>query len=166
MPIAVGLMVASFGVGMGVHPLQVAAQTRSLSTLTQVYDLLREEFIDRKVDDSKLEYADIRGMLESLDDPYTRFMEPKAFQSMQDERTGSFYGIGIQIGINKDKRLSVIAPLEDTPAMKAGLKSGDLIVEIDGKPTKTMAINFLKKIQESIVIKCYRAADPGATQPA
>ncbi|MEB3186366.1 MAG: S41 family peptidase [bacterium] len=139
-PVVLGLVVAAFGAGSAVHPLQVAAQTRTLPTLTQVYDLLREEFIDRKVDDSKLEYAAIRGMLESLDDPYTRFMEPKAFQSMQDERSGAFFGIGIQIGMNKDKHLSVIAPLEDTPAAKAGLKSGDLIVEIDGKPTKTMAI--------------------------
>jgi carboxyl-terminal processing protease len=138
--VVLGLMAASFGVGMGVHPLKVAAETRSFSTFMQVYDLVRNEYIDSKVDDTKIEYGAIRGMLESLDDPYTRFMEPKVFSSMQDERHGSFYGIGIQIGMNKEKQLSVIAPLEDTPAEKAGLKSGDRIVEIDGKPTKTMAI--------------------------
>lgn len=138
--VVVGLMAASFGVGMGVHPLQVAAETRSFSTFLQVYDLVRQEFIENKLDDSKLEYGAIRGLLESLDDPYTRFMDPKAFHSMQDERHGSFFGIGIQIGPNKDKHLSVIAPIEDTPAYRAGLKSGDLILEIDGKPTKSMAI--------------------------
>lgn len=135
-----GLMAASFGIGMVVHPLQVAAETRSFSTFLQVYDLVRNEYLDSKLDDSKLEYGAIRGMLESLDDPYTRFMEPKVFRSMQDERQGSFFGIGIQIGMNKDKQLSVIAPLEETPAARAGLKSGDQIIEIDGKSTKNMAI--------------------------
>ncbi|HEY9855713.1 MAG TPA: S41 family peptidase [Stenomitos sp.] len=138
--VVVGLMAASFGIGMVAHPLQVAAETRSFSTFLQVYDLVRNEFLDAKVDENKLEYGAIRGMLESLDDPYTRFMEPKVFRSMQDERQGSFFGIGIQIGMNKDKQLSVIAPLEETPAARAGLKSGDQIVEIDGKPTKNMAI--------------------------
>ncbi len=135
-----GLMAASFGIGMVAHPLQVAAETRSFSTFLQVYDLVRNEYLESKLDDSKLEYGAIRGMLESLDDPYTRFMEPKVFRSMQDERQGSFFGIGIQIGMNKDKQLSVIAPLEETPAARAGLKSNDQIIEIDGKSTKNMAI--------------------------
>lgn len=135
-----GLMAASFGIGMVAHPLQVAAETRSFSTFLQVYDLVRNEYLESKVDASKLEYGAIRGMLDSLDDPYTRFMEPKVFRSMQDERQGSFFGIGIQIGMNKDKHLSVISPLEETPAARAGLKSGDQIVEIDGKATKNMAI--------------------------
>ncbi|MBO9540045.1 S41 family peptidase [bacterium] len=138
--VVMGLMAASFGIGMGVHPLKVAAETHSFSTFRQVYDLVKSEFIDGKVQENKLEYGAIRGLLESLDDPYTRFMEPKVFKSMQDERHGSFFGIGIQIGMNKDKHLSVIAPIEDTPAAKAGLKSGDHIVEIDGKTTKSMAI--------------------------
>lgn len=138
--VVMGLMAASFGIGMGVHPLKVAAETRSFSTFLQVYDLVKSEFIDGKVQENKLEYGAIRGLLESLDDPYTRFMEPKVFKSMQDERHGSFFGIGIQIGMNKDKQLSVIAPIEETPAAKAGLKSGDHIIEIDGKTTKAMAI--------------------------
>jgi C-terminal peptidase prc len=94
--------------------------------------------VESKVKDTDLVYGAIRGMLASLDDPYTRFMDPKAFQGMQDERSGSFGGIGIQIGI-KDKQLTVIAPIEDTPAYKAGLKAGDRIMAIDGKPTKDMA---------------------------
>ncbi len=134
-----GIMAGSFGVGMGVTPLKVAAETRSVSTFLHVYDLVRNEFIDRGVNDSKLEYGAIRGMLDTLDDPYTRFMEPKVFRSMQEERHGSFSGIGIQIGI-RDKKLTVIAPIEDTPAWRAGLKSGDHILEVDGKPTKEMAI--------------------------
>lgn len=137
--LVVGLMAASFGVGMGVTPLKVAAETRSFSTFLQVYDLIRNEFIDRSLEDPKLEYGAIRGMLDTLDDPYTRFMEPKVFRSMQEERHGSFSGIGIQIGL-REKKLTVIAPIEDTPAYRAGLKSGDHIAEVDGKSTKDMAI--------------------------
>lgn len=135
----VGLMAGSFGVGMGVTPLKVAAETRTVSTFLHVYDLVRNEFIDRTLDQHKLEYGAIRGMLDTLEDPYTRFMEPKVFRSMQEERHGSFSGIGIQIGI-RDKKLTVIAPIEDTPAYRAGLKSGDHILEVDGKNTKDMAI--------------------------
>ncbi len=135
----VGLMAGSFGVGMGVTPLKVAAETRTVSTFLHVYDLVRNEFIDRGVDGHKLEYGAIRGMLDTLEDPYTRFMEPKVFRSMQEERHGSFSGIGIQIG-QRDKKLTVIAPIEDTPAYRAGLRSGDHILEVDGKNTKDMAI--------------------------
>ncbi|HEY9765452.1 MAG TPA: S41 family peptidase [Chroococcales cyanobacterium] len=140
--LVVALMVASFGVGMGVGPLKVAAETRNFTTFLQVFNLIKSEFINpnhAKTDDSNLEYGAIRGMLESLNDPYTRFMDPKAFKGMQEERQGSFSGIGIQIGM-KDKHLTVVTPIEDTPAAKAGLHSGDRIDEIDGKPTKDMAI--------------------------
>ncbi|MNR86224.1 Carboxy-terminal processing protease CtpA precursor [compost metagenome] len=137
--VVLALMAGSFGVGMGVQPLQVAAQTRSFSTFLQVYDLVKSEFLDAKVEESKLEYGAIRGMLDSLEDPYTRFMEPKSFKSMQEERHGAFGGIGIQIGM-RDKHLAVISPMEDTPAYKAGLRAGDHIMEVDGKSTKDMAI--------------------------
>ncbi len=132
------LMLGSYGLGVCTTPLKVKAESTSFATFLQVYDLLKNEYVERDLKDNSLVYGAIRGMLGSLDDPYTRFMDPKAFQSMQDERQGSFGGIGIQIGI-KDGRLSVIAPMEGTPAFKAGLKAGDHIMEIDGKPTKDMA---------------------------
>jgi carboxyl-terminal processing protease len=133
-----GLMVGSFALGVGVSPLKVKAETTGFATFLQVYDLVKGEYVEPKVDDTQLDYGAIRGMLASLNDPYTRFMDPKAFQGMHDERSGSFGGIGIQIGI-KDKQLTVIAPIEDTPAFKAGLKAGDAILAIDGKLTKDMA---------------------------
>lgn len=133
------LMAGSFGLGVGVSPLKVKAETTSFSTFLNVYDLLKSEYVESNLNDTKLIYGAIRGMLASLDDPYTRFMDPKAYSGMQEERAGSFSGIGIQIGM-KNKQLSVIAPMEGTPAAKAGLKAEDAILEIDGKPTKEMAI--------------------------
>jgi carboxyl-terminal processing protease len=134
------LMAGSFALGVGTSPLKVKAETTSFATFLQVYDLLKSEYVESNVKDTDLIYGAIRGMLGSLDDPYTRFMDPKAFQGMQDERAGSFSGIGIQIGMNKEKQLSVIAPIEGTPAFKAGLLAEDLILEINGKSTKDMAI--------------------------
>lgn len=135
-----GLMAGSFGVGMGVDPLKVAAETRNFSTFLQVYDLLRSEFLDTHLlNQNKLEYGAINGMLATLHDPYTRFMDPKVFKGMQDERDGEFSGIGIQIGM-RDDVLTVISPIAGTPAFKAGLKPGDHILAVDGKPTKDMGI--------------------------
>ncbi len=132
------LMIGSYGLGVCTVPLKVAAETTSFSTFLQVYDLLKSEYVNAQVKDNELVYGAIKGMLGSLDDPYTRFMDPKAFQAMQEERSGSFGGIGIQIGM-KDNKLTVIAPLEGTPAFRAGLKAGDHILEIDGKATRDMA---------------------------
>lgn len=133
------LMAGSFALGVGTSPLKVKAETASFATFLQVYDLVKSEYLESEVKDTELVYGAIRGMLTSLDDPYTRFMDPKAFKGMQDERQGSFSGIGIQIGM-KDKQLSVISPIEGTPAHRAGLQAGDAIIEVDGKPTKDMAI--------------------------
>lgn len=133
------LMAGSFGLGVGVSPLKVKAETTSFATFLNVYDLLKSEYVESNLNDTTLIYGAIRGMLGSLEDPYTRFMDPKAYSGMQEERAGAFSGVGIQIGM-KGKQLSVIAPIEGTPAFRAGLKSGEAILAIDGKSTKDMAI--------------------------
>lgn len=138
--VVAALMAGSFGLGVGVSPVTVKAETSGFATFLQVYDLLKTEYVESGLQDDKLVYGAIRGMLATLDDPYTRFMDPKAFQGMQEERQGSFSGVGIQLGMNKAKQLSVVAPIEGTPAFKAGLKAEDAILAIDGKSTKDMAI--------------------------
>ncbi len=110
-----------------------------LQVFMQVLELVKSDYVEKKVDDQKLVYGAIKGMLESLDDPYTRFMEPKPFKEMQMRMKGSYSGIGIYIGI-KNKNITVISPITDTPAFKAGLKAGDTIVSIDGKLTKDMGL--------------------------
>lgn len=105
------------------------------------WDLLSRQYIDKKaVDPNKMFYGAISGMVASLGDPYTYFLPPEQQKSSQDELNGSFQGVGIQLGFNKDKRLIVIAPLSGTPADKAGIKSQDQIVEIAGKDTSGMSL--------------------------
>ncbi|MBS5802237.1 MAG: S41 family peptidase [Brachyspira sp.] len=85
-------------------------------------------------------YVAINTMIASLNDPYTKFLDPKEFAEETSSIKGSLKGIGIQIAV-KDGKLTVIAPIEDTPAEKAGLKADDEILEIDGKSTKGITVD-------------------------
>ena len=85
-------------------------------------------------------YVAIDTMVASLNDPYTKFLNPKEFADETGSIKGSLKGIGIQIGV-KDGKLMVIAPIEDTPAEKAGLKADDEILSIDGKSTKGITVD-------------------------
>lgn len=85
-------------------------------------------------------YVAIETMVASLNDPYTKFLDPKEFNEETTSIKGSLKGIGIQIGV-QDGKLTVIAPIEDTPAEKAGLMAGDEILSIDGKSTKGITVD-------------------------
>jgi carboxyl-terminal processing protease len=110
-----------------------------LEIYLRALEIVKSEYIEKDVDNTKLVYGSIKGMLESLDDPYTRFMEPTAFKEMNIRMSGSYSGIGIYIGI-KEKHLVVISPIDDTPAKLVGLKARDKIVSVDSKSTKNMAL--------------------------
>jgi carboxyl-terminal processing protease len=130
--------ISAFSVGRVVA--QGSDLQSKLETYLQVLEIVKSDYVDKKVDDQKLVYGSIRGLLDALDDPYTRFMEPKSYKEMKLRMSGSYSGIGIYIGI-KDKLLTVISPIDDTPAKKVGLRSGDAILKIEDKDTKDMALD-------------------------
>ena len=100
---------------------------------------LRRNLLTKAYAGSEESYEAIRGMLASLDDPYTRFLDPKEFKDMQIETSGELMGVGIQISVDKtSKEIVVISPIEGTPASRAGVQSKDVIVSIDGKSTNGM----------------------------
>jgi carboxyl-terminal processing protease len=108
----------------------------------QDWQKVRQEYLGRSYKSQQEAYKAVREMLKKLNDPYTRFMDPKEFQNMQIDTSGELTGVGIQLSKDeKTKELVVIAPIEDTPAYKAGILSKDAIVKIDGKSTKGMDIN-------------------------
>jgi carboxyl-terminal processing protease len=114
-----------------------------LKTFSDVIDIVKKNYVDT-TQDRELIYASIKGMLESLD-PHSSFMTPDMYKEMQTETKGEFGGIGIEITI-RDGFPVVITAIEDTPAFKAGLKSADQIIRIDGKPTKSMGLLDVVKL--------------------
>lgn len=107
----------------------------------QVWDLVKKEYVRQPVQDTKLFYGALAGIVTALDDPYSVFFDPEMAQKFQQELKGAFEGIGAELGI-KDKQLTIIAPLPGTPAERAGLKAGDKILAIDGKDTNDMALDY------------------------
>jgi carboxyl-terminal processing protease len=104
--------------------------------LREVKSLLDEKFVFWKAsstlpDDKQLEYGMVKGYVDSYKDPYTVFLPPKEAKSFAENVQGSFGGVGMNVGM-KDGNVVVIAPLKDSPAMKAGIKSGDIITAVDG----------------------------------
>ncbi len=107
----------------------------------QVWSKLNEKYVDKgKLDSQKLVYGAIEGMVNSAGDPYTVFFEPVISKKFKEEISGEFGGVGIEIG-KKSGVLTVIAPVKDTPAYKAGIKAGDKILKIDSKSTLDMGID-------------------------
>ncbi|MDO8429210.1 MAG: S41 family peptidase [Candidatus Daviesbacteria bacterium] len=107
----------------------------------ETWDLVSQKYIDKTaIDPQKLYYGAIQGMVAALGDPYTVFLPPQAQKSTKEQLSGSFEGVGIQLGYNKEKRLVVIAPLKDTPADRAGVKAGDLIVKINDKEAFSLSL--------------------------
>lgn len=109
-----------------------------LKVFTEVLSIIKKSYVEEvKVKD--LVISAMKGMVGSLD-PHSAYLTPEALKELKVETKGEFGGIGIQIGI-KDGVLTVIAPIEDTPAYKAGIKAGDKILKISGEPTKRMEIH-------------------------
>ncbi len=103
---------------------------------------VRTEFLSREYTSKEQAYAAIREMLKKLDDPYTRFMDPTQFRNMQMDTAGQLTGVGIQLSQDEaTKRLTVISPIEDTPASRAGILARDIIIRIDGRSTDGMDVN-------------------------
>src|SRR6185312_2778426 len=120
-----------------VHAAVPANRYDDLQLFAKVLNLVQEYYVE-KVDTKKLIYGGIKGMLRELD-PHTNFLPPEIFKEFENETAGQFGGLGIEMTI-KNGILTVISPIEDTPAYKAGIKPGDKIVTINGDSTKGLSL--------------------------
>ncbi|MFQ5659817.1 MAG: S41 family peptidase [Gammaproteobacteria bacterium] len=114
-----------------------------IRTFTEVFAKVKDDYVE-PVDDKKLLENAIRGMLEGLD-PHSSYLDKEAYQELQEGTTGQFGGLGIEVGM-ENGFVKVIAPIDDTPADKAGIKAGDLIIRLNETPVKGMSLNDAVKI--------------------
>jgi carboxyl-terminal processing protease len=125
-------------IGKGWDRAVLATETyEELKTFTEVLADIQKHYVE-EVKTKDLVYGAIRGMLATLD-PHSAFMPPEVYKEVQVETKGEFGGVGIQIGI-KDNRLTVIAPIDGTPAERAGIKAGDFILKVNEESTKDMTL--------------------------
>ncbi|MEP7163020.1 MAG: S41 family peptidase, partial [Candidatus Moraniibacteriota bacterium] len=116
-------------------------KTIDFSLFWRVWELLKEKFVDKdKLDAKALFYGAIDGMLAATGDPYTTFFSPKENKEFQEDLAGSFEGIGAEMAL-KDNILTIVTPLDDSPAKKAGLLPGDQIIKISDELTSTLSLS-------------------------
>jgi carboxyl-terminal processing protease len=124
-----------------------AATYEQLRLFTEVLSIVQNQYVD-EVPPKDLIYNAIKGTLRGLD-PHSSFLDPESYREMQVETSGSFGGLGIEITL-KDDILTVVAPIDGTPAYRAGLHTGDRIIKIDGLSTKAGASHLPAACQCSI----------------
>lgn len=108
---------------------------------------IRQSLLKKEYSSQEEAYVAIREALQQLNDPYTRFMDPKQFEALTSQTSGEVSGIGIRMEVNEQsKRLTVVETIENSPALKAGIKAGDEILAIDGKSTQQMKIDDASKL--------------------
>ncbi len=163
----VSLLLFALVLGLRFHPLHAQevdddSGYAQISVFAKAVQLLRQDYVDgSKVSYHDLIYAAMKGMLASLD-PHSQFMDPSDFKDMQDDTRSRFNGLGIEVSV-KNGLLTVITPMEGTPAAKAGIISGDQILRINGRSTEKLelqdAIDLLRgKPGQKITLTVLRPA--------
>jgi len=110
------------------------------SLFWEAWRTIENKYVDfEELDEKEMTYGAIRGLVDALDDPHSMFLDPEESKVFSDDISGEFEGVGMEIGI-RDKQLQVVAPLEGTPAQRAGLRAGDEIKKIDGESTIDITI--------------------------
>ena len=130
----------------------------------RVMDILKNDFY-RKVDENKMLEGAINGLAESLGDPYTVYFDKNQMNAFLEKSRGSYVGIGVTVSVDDDGLLTVIEPMDGSPAMEAGMKQGDKIVKVDGKDVtsisdENMIISMIKGTENTRVnLTVYRPSE-------
>lgn len=133
-----------------------------LSEFSQVYSYVKRYYVDDTDDQSLIDDA-IDGMLQNLD-PHSALLRPKAYKDLQVSTQGEFGGLGIEVSLSEEGYVKVVSPIDDTPASRAGVLAGDLIVKLDDKPVKGLslseAVDIMRgKVGDKIIITILREGE-------
>ena len=135
---SLGIVLGAFGTAMAQKQPAGNLPIEELRQLSDVFALIKSDYVE-PVDDRKLLKEAISGMVSSLD-PHSAYLDKKEFQELKEGTTGKFGGLGMEVGM-EDGYVKVISPIEDTPAYKAGIRPGDLVIKLDGVNVKGMTLN-------------------------
>ncbi|MGV3622855.1 MAG: S41 family peptidase [Archangium sp.] len=137
--VILSLSLSTFALAAAPPPAGTRAEAtyRQLELFARVLSYVQNNYVE-PVDEQQLMHGAIKGMLETLD-PHTQFMPPDIFKEMKIDTSGEFGGLGIEITRRNDN-IIVVAPIDDTPAQRAGIKAGDIVLKIDDEPTRNMEV--------------------------
>jgi carboxyl-terminal processing protease len=132
-------LVLSYGIGY-VAGSETVLEPQGFESVEQAWNIILRDYVTKdEIDVDLLAQAAIKGMVEALDDPYTSYLDFEAYQLSLGDLEGKFDGIGAEVAI-RDGQLTVIAPMASSPAAEAGIRAGDVVLEIDDKPTLGMSL--------------------------
>ncbi|MDR2208995.1 MAG: S41 family peptidase [Azoarcus sp.] len=134
----VGIMISLNFSANADKPVPQPLPVEDMRAFSEVFEAIKREYVE-PVEDKKLIVQAISGMLSGLD-PHSAYLDADALKELQNSIQGEFDGLGIEVGL-EDGFIKVVSPIEDTPAFRAGIRSGDLIIKIDNTPTKDMALD-------------------------
>ena len=130
----------SFVAGCVIETAEPSSTDTDLDAIEEVLNIILEEYVESdRLDIGTLSEGAIRGMMEALDDPYSSYLDAQAYELSMGSLEGKFEGIGAYVGI-RDEQITIIAPIANSPAAKAGILAGDIILEIDGNSTSELSL--------------------------
>ena len=136
-------LILSIGIDVSADKSSTSLPIDDLRKFASVFGTIKANYVDQ-VEDSELIKGAVSGMLSGLD-PHSSYLDAEAFRDLQVGTQGEFGGLGIEVG-TQDGLIKVVAPIEDTPAARAGMRAGDLIMKIDDKATKGMSLGDAVKL--------------------
>jgi carboxyl-terminal processing protease len=137
--VVAGIAVSLQFSAMAQRPADPALPLEELRQLADVFGLIKSDYVEA-VEDKKLLTEAISGMVASLD-PHSAYLDKKAYAELREGSQGKFVGLGIEIGQSEDGYIKIVAPIEDSPAWRAGIKAGDLITRLDSTPVKGLSLD-------------------------